>query len=93
MLDEDEVGDRDVMVGIDVPRERRQRPVRHPHRQRRRVLERVGHREEQTFMNGLQNSCGGRSLLYARARGCDSLPMFRANVRFGSKADMTFRCG
>ena len=47
-----------------------------------------GVEKSRTFMNGLQNSCGGRSLLYTRARGCDSLPMFRANVRFGSKADI-----
>ena len=42
-----EIGDRDAMVPVDIAGERRQRAVRHPHRQRRRVLERVRHREEQ----------------------------------------------
>ena len=38
-----------LMVPIDIAGERRQRAVRHPHRQRRRVLERVRHREEQVL--------------------------------------------
>jgi len=42
-LHEDEVRDRDAMMRIDVAGKRGQRAVRHPHRQRRRVLERVGH--------------------------------------------------
>ena len=47
MLDQHEVGDRDVVVRVHVAGERRQRPVRKPHCKGRRVLERVGHREEQ----------------------------------------------
>ena len=46
-LREDEVGDRDLMVRIDVAGERAERAVRHAHRDRRRVLERVRHREQQ----------------------------------------------
>jgi len=46
-LDQDEIGDRDAVVRIDVARERRQGAVGHPDRERRRVLERVGHREQQ----------------------------------------------
>ena len=43
-LDEDQIGDRHPVVGIDVARERGQRPVGHPNGHRRHVLERVGHR-------------------------------------------------
>ena len=45
--DQDEVGDRDAVVRIDVARQRRQRAVRHPDRHRRHVLERIGHRKQQ----------------------------------------------
>jgi hypothetical protein len=46
-LHEHEIGDGDVVVGVDVTGERCQRVVGHTHRQRRRMLERVGHREQQ----------------------------------------------
>jgi len=46
-LDEDQIGDRHPVVGIDVARERGQRPVGHPNGHRRHVLERVGHRQKQ----------------------------------------------
>ena len=46
-LDEDQIGDGDVMTGTRVPGERRERPVGHPHRQGGRVLERVRHREKE----------------------------------------------
>ena len=46
-LHEDEIGDGDVMVGIEVARERGQRAVRHADGDRRHVLERVRHREQQ----------------------------------------------
>src|SRR5215510_736776 len=32
-----------------------------------------GIEKSRTFMNGLQTSCGGRLLLYARVRGCDDI--------------------
>ena len=46
-LDEDQIGDRDAVMRIDVARQRRQRAVRHADRHRRHVLERIGHRQEQ----------------------------------------------
>jgi hypothetical protein len=46
LLREDQVGDADVVVWIEVAGDRCQRPVRHAHRERRRVLERVGHGEK-----------------------------------------------
>ena len=46
LLREDEVGDRGVVVRIDIARQRRKRSVRQPHRDRGRVLERVGHGEQ-----------------------------------------------
>jgi hypothetical protein len=47
LLREDEVGDGDVVMQVEVAGQRGQCTVRHAHRQGRRVLERVGHREEQ----------------------------------------------
>jgi hypothetical protein len=46
-LHEHEIGHRHLVMRIRVPRERRQRAIRHPHRHGRRVLERIRHREEQ----------------------------------------------
>jgi hypothetical protein len=47
VLHQDQVRDRDPVVPIDIAGERGERPVRHAHRQRRRVLERIRHREQQ----------------------------------------------
>ncbi len=47
ILNEDEIGDRDPVVRVDVARERRQGTVRHPDRHRGHVLERVGHRQQE----------------------------------------------
>jgi len=44
-LHQDEIGDGDAMMGIDVSRKRCQRAVRHAHDGRRHVLKRVRHRE------------------------------------------------
>ena len=44
--DENQVGNGDPVVRIDVPRQRGERPVRHPHRDVGGVLEGIGHREE-----------------------------------------------
>jgi len=46
-LHQDQIGDRNRVVRIDVARERGERTVREAHRQGWRVLERVGHREQQ----------------------------------------------
>ena len=46
-VDQNQIGYRHTMVRVDVARQRPQRPVRHPHRHRRGVLEGVGHREQQ----------------------------------------------
>ena len=45
-LHEDQVGDRDPVVGVDVAGQRAERPVRHADPDRRHVLERVRHRDE-----------------------------------------------
>ena len=42
-----EIGDRHLVMAVDVARQRRETTVRHTHRERRRVLETVGHREQQ----------------------------------------------
>ena len=47
VLDQDQIGDRHPMLWIDVPGQRAQRAGRHAHRQRRHVLERIGHRQQQ----------------------------------------------
>src|SRR5205807_130001 len=47
VLNEHQVRRGDPMVGIEVPGEGRQRPVRHPDGDRRHVFERVRHREQQ----------------------------------------------
>ena len=46
-LHEHQVGDRDAVMRVDIPGQRRQRAVGHPDRHRRGVLERIGHRQEQ----------------------------------------------
>ena len=46
-LDEHEVGDGDLVMRIDVAGERRERAVRHPDGDRRHVLERVRHRQQE----------------------------------------------
>ena len=46
-LHQHEIRDGDVVVRVDVAGQRCQRPVRHPDGDRRHVLERVGHREQQ----------------------------------------------
>ena len=52
VLNEDQVGGGDVVVGVDVPGEGCQCPVRHPDGDRRHVLERVRHREQQDVHDG-----------------------------------------
>ena len=46
-LRQHQVGHRHLVVGVEVAGERGERAVRHADRDRRRVLERVGHREQQ----------------------------------------------
>ena len=46
-LHEDQIGNRDAVVWVDVASERGQRAVRHPDRDRRHVLEGVRHRQQQ----------------------------------------------
>ena len=48
-LRQDQVGNRHCVLRVDVAGQRRQRAVREAHRERRSVLERVGHREQQDF--------------------------------------------
>src|SRR2546428_14182923 len=64
-LHEDEVGDRDAMMGIDVAGERGERAVRHADRYGRHVLERIRHREEQDVHGGSKR---GARESFARAR-------------------------
>jgi hypothetical protein len=52
ILNEDEIGGRDAVTPARVASERRQRPIRHAHRQRGRMLERVRHREEENPHRG-----------------------------------------
>jgi hypothetical protein len=61
VLDEDQVGDSDGVVRIDIPRQGRERAVRHADGDRRHVLERVGHRQQQDLHRGLSRGkrCGG----------------------------------
>ena len=46
-LDQDEVGDRDAMMRIEVAGQRRERAVGHPDHDRRHVLEGIRHREQE----------------------------------------------
>ncbi len=46
-VNEDEIGDRDRVLRIEIAGQRRQRAVRHAHRDRRHVLERIRHRQQQ----------------------------------------------
>ena len=46
-LHQHQVGDRDLVMGVHVAGQRREGAVRHADGERRRVLERVGHREQQ----------------------------------------------
>jgi hypothetical protein len=46
-LRQHEIGDGDVMVRIEVAGQGGKRAVRHPDGDRRRVLERVGHRQQE----------------------------------------------
>ena len=55
-LRENQIRDRDVMVRIDVAGERGERAVRHPDGERRRVLERIRHRQQQN-----SHDCSGTS--------------------------------
>jgi hypothetical protein len=48
-LDENEVGDGDVVMRVDVAGQRGERAVRHAHGNGRHVLERVRHREQQNL--------------------------------------------
>lgn len=43
------IGDCDLMMRIDVAGERRERSVRHPNRESRRMLGRIRHRQEQNL--------------------------------------------
>ena len=45
--DQDEIGNGDLVVAVDVPGKRRQRTVGHPDGEHRRVLERIRHREQE----------------------------------------------
>ena len=51
-LREDQIGDRNVVMRIEIACERSERPIRHPHRYGRRVLERIRHREQQDAHQG-----------------------------------------
>ena len=80
VLDEDQVGDHDVVGRIDVPGQRRERAVGHADGQGGHVLERVRHRQEE-HVHGLGLAVAwraGRGRLapgwYARAQGaCQAL--------------------
>ena len=61
---ENEVGDGDPVVGVDVARERRERAVRHANRDRRHVLEGVGHRQQQD----IHRRCASASLNHKPAQ-------------------------
>jgi hypothetical protein len=52
------VGDGDVVMRVDVAGKRRQGAVRHADRERRRVLERVRHREQQDVHDSPQQPRG-----------------------------------
>jgi hypothetical protein len=49
---QDEIGDRHVMVRVEIAGERRERTVRHADGDRRRVLERIRHREQKHVHDG-----------------------------------------
>ncbi len=57
-LREDQIGDGDVVMRIDVSRQRRERTVRHADGERRCVLEGVRHREQQNLHEGIMKESG-----------------------------------
>ena len=63
-LGEDQIGDRHLVMGVDISCEGGEGAVGHPHRQHGGVLERIGHRQEQNAHDDCRVwNVGSRSII------------------------------